>query len=74
MQFKVLASKQVGVKEIREFLCVLTHEKIAKGFYMTTGEYSIDAKATATANKIRFISGAMLLAMIQRLPSSKERV
>jgi len=73
VQCKAWAGKQVGVKEIREFLGVLTHEKIAKGFYMTSGEYSIDAKATATANKITLISGAMLLAMIQRLPEASQQ-
>lgn len=30
--------RQVGVKQIREFLVVMTHEKITKGFYMTSGE------------------------------------
>ena len=73
VQCKAWAGKQVGVKEIREFLGVLTHEKIAKGFYMTSGEYSIDAKATASANKITLISGAMLLAMIQRLPEASQQ-
>lgn len=52
VQCKAWISRQVGVKEIREFLGVMTHEKIAKGFYMTSGEYSTDAKGTATAKKL----------------------
>lgn len=73
VQCKAWTSKQVGVKEIREFLGVMTHEKIAKGFYMTSGEYSVDAKATATANRITLINGVMLLAMIKRLPEVSQQ-
>lgn len=73
VQCKAWTSKQVGVKEVREFLGVMTHEKIAKGFYMTSGEYSIDAKATATANRITLINGEMLLAMIKRLPEASQQ-
>lgn len=73
VQCKAWSSKQVGVKEIREFLGVMTHEKITKGFYMTSGEFSIDAKGTATANKITLINGEMLLAMIKRLPEASQK-
>lgn len=73
VQCKAWTNKQVGVKEIREFLGVLTHEKIAKGFYMTSGEYSIEAKGTATANKITLINGEMLLAMIKRLSAESQQ-
>ena len=73
VQCKAWTSKQVGVKEIREFLGVMTHEKIAKGFYMTSGQYSDDAKATATSNRITLINGEMLLAMIKRLPEVSQQ-
>lgn len=72
VQCKAWNSKQVGVKEIREFLGVMTHEKITKGFYMTSGEFSIDAKGTATANKITLINGDLFLAMIKRLPEESQ--
>lgn len=42
IQCKSWAS-QVGVKPIREFLGVMTHEKITKGFYMTSSSYTKDA-------------------------------
>lgn len=58
---------QVGVKQIREFLGVMTHERIAKGFYMTCSEFTHEAKETASANKITLINGDMLLMMIKRL-------
>lgn len=73
VQCKAWTSRQVGVKEIREFLGVMTHQKIAKGFYMTSGDYSVDAKGTATANKITLINGEMLLAMIKRLPEVSQQ-
>lgn len=73
VQCKAWTSKYVGVKEIREFLGVMTHEKIAKGFYMTSGEFSIDAKGTATANKITLINGEVFLAMIKRLPEKSQK-
>jgi restriction system protein len=73
VQCKAWAKKQVGVKEIREFLGVMTHEKISKGFYMTSGEYSIEAKNTALANKITLITGEMLCAMIKRLPELSQQ-
>jgi restriction system protein len=68
VQCKAWNSKQVGVKEIREFLGVLSHEKIAKGFYMASGVYSIDAKEFAKLNGITLIDGVMLLTMIRRMP------
>jgi len=73
VQCKAWYNKQVGVKEIREFLGVLTHEKIAKGFYMTSGEFSEDAKATAKNNRITLISGEMFLIMIQRLSDDSQK-
>lgn len=73
VQCKAWTSKHVGVKEIREFLGVMTHEKIAKGFYMTSGEFSIDAKGTATSNKITLINGALFLAMIERLLENSQQ-
>lgn len=66
---------QVGVKPIREFLGVMTHEKISKGFYMTSSSYTQEAKEIAQANKITLIDGKMLFAMIQRLPEdAKQRL
>jgi len=68
-------ANQVGVKPIREFLGVMTHEKIAKGFYMTSSSYSNEAIQTAKANNITLINGAMLLMMIQRLsPASQQKL
>lgn len=72
IQCKSWAS-QVGVKQIREFLGVMTHEKIAKGFYMTSSGYTNDAIEIAKSNKITLINGEMLLMMIQRLSTGSQK-
>jgi restriction system protein len=56
------------VKPVRELLGVMTHEKIVKAFFMTSGKYSDEAKDFAKANRITLIDGEMFLMMINRLP------
>ncbi|HSR01882.1 MAG TPA: restriction endonuclease [Methylophilaceae bacterium] len=73
VQCKSWNSKLVGVKEIREFLGVLTHEEVAKGFFMTSGDFTAEAKKTAKANKINLINGEMFLTMILRLPELSQQ-
>lgn len=68
VQCKAWGERYVGVKPIRELLGVMTHEKITKAFFMTSGSYSDEAKAVAQANRITLIDGNMLFMMIQRLP------
>ena len=68
VQCKAWGERFVGVKPVRELLGVMTHEKIDKAFFMTSGRFSDDAKAVATSNRITLVDGAMLLMMIQRLP------
>lgn len=73
VQCKAWGEKFVGVKPIRELLGVMTHEKIVKSFFMTSGYYSDDAKAVAQANRITLIDGDMLLMMIRRLPAEAQQ-
>lgn len=63
----------VGVKPIREFLGVMTHEKIPKGFYMTPSSYTEEARKIGIANRITLIDGNMFLMMIQRLPADAQQ-
>ncbi|MFV1921317.1 MAG: restriction endonuclease [Methylotenera sp.] len=73
VQCKSLNNKLVGVKAIREFLGVLTHEKVAKGFFMTSGDFTLEAKKVARVNKINLINGEMFLTMILRLPEVSQQ-
>ena len=67
VQCKAWGARFVGVKPVRELLGVMTHEKIGKAFFMTSGQFSEDAKAFAMSNQITLINGQMLLLMIKRL-------
>lgn len=73
VQCKAWSERQVGVKPVRELLGVMTHEKIGKAFFMTSGSYTDEAKVIAQANRITLMDGAMLLMMIQRLPSDERQ-
>jgi restriction system protein len=72
VQCKAWGERYVGVKPVRELLGVMTHERIGKAFFMTSGYYSDEAKAIATANRITLIDGDMLLMMIRRLPAEAQ--
>lgn len=72
VQCKAWGEAYVGVKPIRELLGVMVHEKVEKAFFMTTGKYSDEAKATAAPNRITLIDGVMFLAMLNRLPEPQK--
>lgn len=69
VQCKAWNERYVGVSLVRELLGVMTHEKIAKAFFMTTSTFSAEAKTIASSNRITLIDGSMFLMMIQRLPA-----
>jgi len=73
VQCKAWGERMVGVGPVRELLGVMTHEKIGKAFFMTSGCYSEDAKRVAQANGITLIDGTMLLLLIQRLPAADQQ-
>ncbi|AOF82732.1 restriction endonuclease family protein [Methyloversatilis sp. RAC08] len=70
VQCKAWGERFVGVKPVRELLGVMTHEKVAKAFFMTSSRFSDDAKAFARSNRITLIDGDMFLMMINRLPAA----
>ncbi|MFH1814269.1 MAG: restriction endonuclease [Pseudomonadota bacterium] len=70
VQCKAWGERFVGVKPVRELLGVMTHEKVAKAFFMTSSRFSGDAKAFARSNHITLIDGDMFLMMINRLPAA----
>lgn len=72
VQCKAWGERIVGVSLIRELLGVMTHEKIGKAFFMTSGRYSDDAKTIAEANRITLIDGPLLLEMFRRLPPADQ--
>lgn len=73
VQCKAWGERVVGVKPVRELLGVMTHEKIDKSFFMTSGRFSDEAKEIAKANRITLIDGEMLLMMFKRLPEAAQQ-
>lgn len=53
--------RKVGIKPIRELLGVMTHEKVPRGIFVTTGDYTDDAISFAKRNPIILITGEMLV-------------
>lgn len=68
VQCKAWNSQKVGVKPVRELLGVMAHEKVAKGIFATTGDYTQEAIAFAKENPLNLITGEMLLKGILALP------
>lgn len=62
-------SKAVGVKEVRELLGVMAHEKVARGIFITNGTYTADALAFGSSNPIQLLDGNAFLQKIQDLDS-----
>jgi restriction system protein len=74
-QCKAWGDRLVGVKPVRELLGVMTHEKIPKAFFMTSGSFTDDARSVALVNRITLLDGKLFLAMIERLPeASRQRL
>lgn len=69
VQCKAWKNKPVGVAPIREMLGVMTHEKVARGFFMITGEFSLDALSFAESHRITLVSGEKFLEMIRVQPN-----
>ena len=62
----------VGVRPVRELLGVMTHEKIGRAFFLTSGHFADDAKVVASSNRITLINGEMLFMMLKRLPEAAQ--
>lgn len=65
--------KDIGVKDIKALLTLMAQLGVSKGFYMTPGSFSDEAKAFAKENKVTLISGGMLLTMLKRLRNSQQK-
>lgn len=63
---------KVGVKPIREFLGVMTHERISKGYYLTPSGFTDEAKDVAKANGLTLFSGDMIFMMLKRLSQESQ--
>jgi restriction system protein len=75
VQCKHWQGKPVTVKELREFLGVMTSHGVKRGTYATTSRFTTDALEFASANGITTQSGNDLLRLIaQRSPEQQARL
>lgn len=67
VQCKAWNVYSVGVKEVRELLGVMAHEKVMRGIFITTGTYTKDAMSFGAANPIQLLDGDGFLKKMQEL-------
>lgn len=67
VQCKAFHTRQVGVKPVRELLGVMSARDIKLGVFMTTSEFTGEARELASANNIKLINGREFLDEIQKL-------
>lgn len=60
----------VGIKSLRELYGVMSHEAAGKGIFMTTSDFTQEAKQFATVhnNKLFLINGEKFVSMLLKLP------
>ena len=64
VQCKHWSGRQVGVKDVREFLGVMSAHGLKRGTYATTSTFTTEAAKFAKENGINTLDGARLLALI----------
>jgi restriction system protein len=68
-------SNTVGIKLLREFLGVMSHQGVAKGYFFTTDKFNQEAINFAKEHNIELVDGKTLVVKLQRLsPESQYRV
>ncbi|MFC0250643.1 restriction endonuclease [Massilia consociata] len=72
VQCKAWNTQAVGVKEIRELLGVMVHERVGRGIFVTTGTYSQDALQFGATNPIQLLDGDAFAQKILALPLEKQ--
>lgn len=75
VQCKAWNKYNVGVKPIRELFGLMAAERVINGMFITTGDYSAEAREFAKGKNLRLITGERLLEVIKQLPvERKERL
>jgi restriction system protein len=68
VQCKAWHAFKVGVKPVRELFGVMAAEKISKGYFVTTGDFTSEALAFAESKSLKLVTGDYLLEKFQTLP------
>lgn len=72
VQCKAWNSAPVGVKDVRELLGVMAHEKVARGVFITTSTYTKDALSFGARNPIQLLDGEGFVRKILDLPKERQ--
>lgn len=62
----------IGVTLIREFVGVMHHHKIHRGYFITTSSFNRAAIEFASSNNLKLVDGEALLSKIKELPSPSQ--
>lgn len=73
VQCKHWRGKEVGVKELREFLGVMASHQLKRGTYATTSTYTAEALKFASSNGINALDASGLLALIAKRSEQQQR-
>lgn len=75
VQCKAWNTNKVGVKPIRELFGVMAAEKAPLGVFITSGEYTKEAKDFAQGKNLKLLTGASLLELVKSLsPEEQEKL
>jgi hypothetical protein len=69
VQCKAWNTYKVGVKPIRELYGVMARDGVAEGIFVTTGQFTAEARAFPKGNEMHLWDGKDLLSKIKELPS-----
>jgi restriction system protein len=72
VQCKAWNTYTVGIKPIRELYGVMAAEKVARGMFVNSGNFTSAAEEFAKG-KILLVSGARFLELIRKLPEDKQQ-
>jgi restriction system protein len=72
VQCKAWNAYTVGVKPVRELFGVMAADGVPEGFFVTTGEYTGEARSFATGKPMTLIDGADLMRRLGSLPAERQ--
>ncbi len=72
VQCKAWNTYKVGVKPVRELFGVMAASNVSHGIFMTTGEFTREAKAFAKGKRLALMSGSSLYQSIMEMPQQAQ--
>jgi restriction system protein len=74
LRCKAWNAYKVGVKPVRELFGVMAAQKVPNGIFLTTGEFTNEAREFARGKPLELIDGDTLITKIQEMPADVSRV